>query len=194
MLARAFSCRTASPRRLRRVEPLAVVECAVELAHHRLAVAHQGDFRGHVGADFLRLDVELDDAHVLVEPGRQAVVHDPIKPRAHQEHQVGLPERRAAGGTNGERIVVRHRALAHGRVQKRQLGALDELADLAFGARPRHALADHDQRPLGGFQRGQRRFNGIRIGLGARGLRNRGGLDDLFLFAFARMMSSGKSR
>ena len=43
-----------------------------------------------------------------------------------------------------------------GEFEERQLGALDERAHLVLGARPRHALADDHERPLGGAQRGER--------------------------------------
>ena len=45
-------------------------------------------------------------------------------------------------GADGERVVVRHDALAHRRRQERQLRRLDERAHLVFRARVRRALAD----------------------------------------------------
>src|SRR6516162_3062876 len=53
-------------------------------------------------------------------------------------------------------MVVRHHALAHRRTQERQLRALDESADFVLGARPGHALADENERPLGPFEQVQR--------------------------------------
>ena len=84
------------PRRFRRIEPLAIVQSAVELADNGLAVAHQRHLRRHIGADFGGIDVQLDDAHIFVEARRQAEVHDPVQPSAQQNHQIGLAQRRAA--------------------------------------------------------------------------------------------------
>jgi hypothetical protein len=65
-------------------------------------------------------------------------------------------------------VVVGHHALAHRRGQERQLGALDELADLVLGARVGHALADDDERPLGEPEHVQRALDILRDGLRAR--------------------------
>ena len=110
-------------------------------------------------------------------------MHDPVQPGAHQEHQVRFAQCRAARRANGERIVVRHGAFAHWRVQERQLGALDELADVVLGARPRHAFADHHERPFGGFQGLERGFHRIRVGLRARRFGHPGRLDHVVFFA-----------
>ena len=104
---------------------------------------------GHVRRQLLGGDVELDDAHVRVEARRQAEVHDPVEPGAEQHDQVGFLQRVRARRADRQRVVVGHHALAHRRVEERQLGRLDERAHLVLGARPRHALADDHERPLG---------------------------------------------
>ena len=141
------------------MEPLAAGERLVELADDRLAVADQRHFRRLVVADLLRRDVELDDLDVLGEARRQAEMEDPVEPRAHQEDDVGLLQRQGARRRDRQRMVVRHHALAHRRAHERDLGALDEGAHLVLGARPRHALADDDQRPLGLFEHVERRLD-----------------------------------
>jgi hypothetical protein len=50
---------------------------------------------------------------------------------------------------NRQRMVVAHDVLAHRRTQERDLRALEEGAHFVLGARPGHALADKNQRPLG---------------------------------------------
>ncbi len=112
-------------------------------------------------------------------------MHDPVQPRPHEEYQVRLTQRRAAGGAHRQRIVVGQDALAHGRGQERQLGALDEFAHLVLGPRPGHALADDDQRLLRGFQGGQRGFHGIGIGQGSGWFADGGGGHDFVLVNLA---------
>ena len=110
-----------APRRLLRIEPLPVLQRLIELPDDRLAVADQRDLGRLVLVHRLRLDVELDDAHVLVVARRQAEMHDPVEARAHQEHDIGLLQREAARRADRQRMVVRHHALAHRRGEERQL-------------------------------------------------------------------------
>jgi hypothetical protein len=116
------------PGRVLGIDPLALLERLVELRDDRLAVADQPDLGRRVLADRLRGDVELDDAHVLVEARRQTEMHDPVEPRAHQEDDVGILQRVAAGRADRQRMAVGHHALAHRRGEERHLGALDERA------------------------------------------------------------------
>ena len=108
-------------------------------------------------------------------------MHDPVEPRAHQEDHVGLPERMAARRAHGQRMVVVDHAFAERGREERYLGALDEGADLVLGARPRHALADDDQRTLGGFERVQRCLDVLAHRLHPRRIGDRGGLIDVVL-------------
>ena len=127
---------------------------------------------GTLCADRLGRDVELDDAHVLGEARRQAEVHDPVEAGAQQEDDVGFLQRVAARGADRQRVVVGQHALAHGRGQERQLGALDEGAHLVLGARPGHALADDDERllaPTAGRRGPARRPRGIACVRGGSG-------------------------
>ena len=144
------------------MEPLPLVERLVELADDGLAVADQRHFRRLVVADLLGRDVELDDLDVLRIARRLTEVKDPVQPRAHQEDNVGLLQRQRARRPGRQRMVVRHHALAHRRAHERQLRALDEGADLVLGARPRHALAEENERPLGPFEQVQRRLDVLR--------------------------------
>ncbi len=173
------------PRRLLRVEPLAVLQRLIELPDDRLAVADERDLGRLVLVHRLRLDVELDHPHVLVVPRRQAEMHDPVEPRAHQEHDVGLLQRQAAGRANGQRMVVGHHALAHRRGEERQAGPLDERAHLILGVREGHALADDHQRTLRRLQHVQRLLDILRHGLDARRIRAARGLVRLRRVAFA---------
>ena len=83
-------------------------------------------------------------------------------------------------------MVVVHHALAHGRGEERQLGALDEGAHFVFGARPAHALADDDQWAFGCLQRVQRLVDILRQRLRARRVGDGGGLMDLVLLDLAQ--------
>ena len=167
------------------MEPLAVGERLVELRHDGLAVADQRHFRRLVVADLLGRDVELDDLDVLRIARRQAEMEDPVEPRAHQEDDVGLLQRQRARRRDRQRMVVRHHALAHRRAHERQLRALDEGADFVLGARPRHALADEDERPLGLFEQVQRRLDVLRRRHHARRFGHALDLDDFVEVAFA---------
>ena len=160
-----------------------------------LAVADQRHFRRLVVADLLGRDVELDDLDVLRIARRLAEMEDPVEPRAHQEDDVGLLQRQRARRRDRQRMVVRHHALAHRRAQERQLRALDEGADFVLGARPRHALAEENERPLGPFEQVQRRLDVLRRRHHARRF---GHALDLRRLCRGRicpvMMSSGMSR
>ena len=136
------------PRGFLRVEPLTPLERLIELPDYRAAVADQRDLGRFVLVHRLRFDVELNDSHILVVPGRQAEMHDPVEPSAHQEHDVGLLQREAAGRADRKRVVVGHHALAHRGGKERQLRALDKGSHFSFRAGGRHALADNDQRAL----------------------------------------------
>ena len=121
----------------------------------------------------------------LAKRGASAEMEDPVEPRAHQEDDVGLLQRQRARRRDRQRMVVRHHALAHRRAHERDLGALDEGAHLALGARPRHALADEDQRPLGLFEHVQRRLDILARRHHARRLGHALDLDDLVELACA---------
>ena len=82
-------------------------------------------------------------------------MEDPVEPGAHQEHDVGVLQRQCARRRDRQRMVVGHDALAHRRTQERDLRALEEGAHLLLGARPGHALADENERPLGLFEQVQ---------------------------------------
>ena len=170
-IRRRFCGNRGVPGRVLGIDPLALFERLVELPDDRLAVADQPDLGRRVLADRLRGDVQLDDAHVLVEARRQTEMHDPVQPCAHQEDDVGILERVAAGRPDRQRMAVGHHPLAHRRGEERQLGALDEGADLVLGAGVGHALADDDERPLGRPERVQRALDILRHGLRARRVR-----------------------
>ena len=138
------------------MEPLAAGERLVELPDDCLAVTDQRHFRRLVVADLLGRDVELDDLDVLRIARCLAEMKDPVEPRAHQKDDVGVLQRQRARRGDRQRMVVRHHALAHRRTQERHLRALDEGADFVLGARPGHALADENERPLGPFEQVQR--------------------------------------
>ena len=73
-----------------------------------------------------------------------------------------------------------------GRIQERQLGALDELADLVLRPRPGHALADHHQAavpPTPSADSAASTASGSACG--ARRFGHGGRLDDFVLVAFA---------
>jgi hypothetical protein len=76
-------------------------------------------------------------------------------------------------------------ALAHRRAQERQLRALNEGADFVLGARPRHALAKENERPLGPFQQVQRRRDVLRRRHHARRFGRALDLNDFVEGAFA---------
>src|ERR1700740_2917679 len=82
-------------------------------------------------------------------------------------------------------MVVGHHALAHRRTQERQLRALDEGADLVLGARPRHALAEKNERSLGPFEQVERRLDVLRRRHHARWFAHALDLDNLVEVAFA---------
>jgi len=79
-------------------------------------------------------------------------MEDPVESRAHQEDDVGVLQCERTRRRNRQRMVVGNHTLAHRRTQERQLRALDEGPDLVLGARPGHALADENERPLGAFE------------------------------------------
>ena len=159
----------------------ALLSCADD----RLAVTDQRHFGRLVLADLLGRDVELDDLDVLGIARRQAEMKDPVEPRAHQEDDVGVLQRQRARRRDRQRMVVRHHALAHRRAQERQLRALDEGADLVLGARPGHALADEDERPLGPFEHVQRILDVLHRRHHARRVGRALDLDDFVEVAFA---------
>ena len=175
-----------APRRVLRMEPLAAGERGVELADDRLAVADQRHLGRLVVADLLGRDVELDDLHVLGIARRLAEMEDPVEAGAHQEHDVGVLQCQGARRRDRQRMVVRHDTLAHRRAQERYLRALDKGAHLVLGARPGHALADEDERPLGLFEQVQRLLDVFRRRDGARRVRAFLHLDDLILVAPCR--------
>ncbi len=82
-------------------------------------------------------------------------------------------------------MVVRHHTLAHRRAQERYLRALEEGAYLVLGARPGHALADEDERPLGLFEQVQRVLDIFLRCHRARRVRRPLDLDDFVLVALA---------
>ena len=82
-------------------------------------------------------------------------------------------------------MVVGHHPLAHRRAQERQLRALEKGPHLVLGARPGHALADKNERPLGQLEQVQCRLD---ILLGCHRARRVGGpldLDEFALLALA---------
>ena len=185
-----------APRRLRGIEPLAVVECPVQLSDHRLAVARPSATSAGTLVPISSGSMsELDDAHILVEARRQAVVHDPVEACTHQEYQIGFAQGRASSGTDREGIVVGHGSLAHRGIQERQLGAFDELADLVLCPRPGHALAHYNQRSFGGLQCAD---SAASTASGSAWVRGGSGTVAASMTSSSshspRMMSSGKSR
>ena len=135
------------------------------MRHHHLGVANQRGFGGNTRADLLGSHVELHYPQVLAEARRQAEVHDPVKPRADGENQVGILQRVGARRGDAQRMAVWNHALTHRRRKERHLRFFDETAHLVLGACPRGALADDRQRLARRFQGRQRRLYGCRIHL-----------------------------
>jgi len=64
----------------------------------------------------------------------KAGMEDPVEAGARQEHDVGVLQCQGARPRNGQRMVVRHHALAHRRARERNLRAFEEGAHFVLGA------------------------------------------------------------
>ncbi len=151
------------------VAPRVVGQLGVELTHDRPPVADEGDLGRDVVADLFGVGVELEDLHVRVEAGLGPEVHDPVEPGTGQQNDVGLLQGVGSSRPDRERMVVWDHALAHRRGQEREVGSIDELADLVLGSGPGHTLADDHQRVFGPLEHLDGPPDRIRFGVGARG-------------------------
>ena len=106
----------------------------------------------------------------LVEPASPqllplAVRQQPVQPGADQQHHVRVLQRRGARGTGRERVGVGQEALGHAHRHVGDAAGLHQRPDRVVGLRVGGALAEHDQRPAGGFQNRERPLD--RLGGGA---------------------------
>jgi len=133
---------------------------------------HDLDVRVHLAG----LDVDLDElGRARLAPALAlAVRQQPVQPGADQQHHVRVLQRRRAGRAGRERVGVGQEALGHAHRNVGDAARLHEGADRLVGLGVGGALAEHDQRPLGGFQDLER--PGDRLGSGVLG---RGRVDHL---------------
>ncbi|SPA43029.1 protein of unknown function [Cupriavidus taiwanensis] len=111
----------------------------------------------------------------------------PVQAGADQQHHVGLRQHIGARGRGRLRMRIGQQALGHRHRQVRDAGLLDQLAQVRLGACIRRALAEQDQRALGGLQQRNGAVDRIRCGQLAR--RRIHHLDQrlLALFGFQRL-------
>ena len=138
------------PGGLARVLPGLLLEASDELASDGLAIADERDLGRDVGTDLLLRDVELDNADVGIEARGHAEVEDPVQARAHEEDNVGVLEGVRARTSDRKLVVVGDDALAHGGGEEGQLRRFEEFTHFVRGVRVGHALADDDERAVGG--------------------------------------------
>ena len=152
-----------APRRILRIEPLALGERLVELRHDGLAVADQRHLGRLVVADLLRRDVELDDLDVLGEARRQAEVEDPVeaaRPSGRRRRPAAAPACAPPPTDSGWSSGIT--PLPIGERTNGTCVRSMKARTSSSRARPGHALADEHERPLGLLEQVQRRLDILR--------------------------------
>ena len=115
-----------------------------------------------VGVHFLRLDVDLNELLRLGTPGLAlAVRQQPVEPRADQHHDIGLCQHGGACRARALRMRVGEEALAHAHGQERDAAFLHQRADRVIGLRVGCALAEDDERTLGGLENVECALDGV---------------------------------
>ena len=150
-----------------------------------VADERRGD--GHVAVDLGRRDVDLDEllGALVGAPGLALAVREqPVQPRAHQQHHVGLGQHVAARGRRRQFVRVGQQALGHGHRQVGDAAGLDQRAHGFVGAGVGGALAEQDQRPLRPLEQVQRARH--RLGRGQLARRRVDDLDQRPLAGFGR--------
>ena len=138
-----------------------------ELLEHQLGVADDSDFDLAVVADFLAVDIDVDEFGVLVKARRQQKGEHRIGPRSDHQHHVGLAKRHRARRRKRPRMVLGYHSAALRRGPKRKPGGVDKAAQVLAGPRPQHAAAGNHNRTLRLLQKVNRALHHRRVARGA---------------------------
>ena len=87
-------------------------ELSQQLLQHGLGVPHNAHLDAPIGANLLRLDVDMNDFGVSRELPPEA--KHPVQPRSYDQDDIGIAHHGAACGAEVQRMVVGNEATAHG--------------------------------------------------------------------------------
>ena len=139
-------------------------------AGRRRRVGHDAELEVGAAGELLRLEVDLRDPRAVGEAPGAAEAEDPVEASTDHQDGVGLAERGAPGAVHEARVVVRDRPAAHRRADVGDAEVRDR-REVGARARPRGALAEQEQRALGGGEHLGHAVDGVRVGVGPRDLR-----------------------
>ena len=125
-------------------------ELGQELLEYGLGVANNPHLHATIGADLLRLDVDLNECGISRELSPEA--EDPVEPRSNDHNNIGMMHHGAARGAEMQRVVVGNEPTAHRRRQEGQVQGLDELPELQGRLRPAYLLPNDEHGAFGAHE------------------------------------------